>query len=533
MSDFKYSILIEDFGDASKIDDLFLLHLYIYFLHGGYHNIIIDDIVNILISVFMMLFIKFLYSSVDFIGLFTNTGNHHINEYIHLDNYGKFDGFMGISFTIFIIYIVFSIIKTYQNIDKFHKIKKFYNDTLHIRDMEIRTFEWEEIINKLVNTCHNVSNVNVYTVTSRIMKIDNIFISLWDKKQIPFTYLNTLLELNIKYCFLNTLQEGNDKISNKILTNKEDYKNKVKHRIFVIGIINLLFMPFILLFAGFYVIIEYGEEFYNSPKLIASRRWTKISKWRFRFYNELPHVFNNRMSHASIEMKKYFEQFNHRILEIVSRLIVFIISSIFLLLVFIVFINENNLNNIGIFGFQPILWHITICATTLAIFRNFTKSNIMTHPKESLEKANQHLYMIAESNIKCANTVKIKNKMATYYQYQIICLIKEIFSIIITPLYYMPILYEHSDKICDFIIEHIEYHHIMGNVSKFSIFTNYSRNQINKHPKLKYSIETFKNIHKSWNINELQLTDTINEDPNLNLPDNSMYEPLVSINNYE
>ena len=80
----KYSLLIDNFGDADKIDDLFLLNLYIYFLHGGYYNIIIDDIINIMISVFLMFFINFLYMCIDFKGLFTNTGNHNITEYINI-----------------------------------------------------------------------------------------------------------------------------------------------------------------------------------------------------------------------------------------------------------------------------------------------------------------------------------------------------------------------------------------------------------------------------------------------------------------
>lgn len=516
----EYSLL----NDAVKIDDTFLIHLYIYYLHGGYYNIIIDDIVNILISVFMMIFIKFIYSCIDFMGVFTNNGNQAINDFIHWEQITHFDVFMGISFTIFTIYIVFRIIQTGNNIKIYPKFKNFYNKTLNIQDTEIRTCDWSDIITKIIQKCHNTTNLNVYTATNRIMKIDNIIISLWDNKLFPFRYLNVLVEHNIKYCFLGPLQDSDNKIT---LKDKNNYKQKVKNRIFWTGVCSLCFLPFIVLFLIFYMIIQHGESFYNSPKLVANRSWTRISKWRFRFYNELPHLFENRMRLASEEMKDYFEQFNYRILEIVSRLIVFIVSSIFMLLIFIVFINENNLNNKGVFGLQPLLWHITICATILTIFRNYTKNNLSPHPKESLQNANEYLYLISESNIKMANLQRVKQKMSTYFQYHVVCLFLEIISIIITPFYYMPILYDKSDEICQFILDHIDEHYIMGNISIFSNFSKYVPDSISNNPKLKFSLDVFADEHPSWALDNIDHND---DSSLLNLPTNSINETIISIN---
>lgn len=548
MNDYRYNLLIDDYHDATKIDDTFLINLYIYFRYGGYYNIIIDDIINIMISIFLMLFIKVIYSCIDFIGLFTNSEEHAITEFINWSKFNHFNTFSCISFVIFIIYIAFKCITTYQNIKKYKKTKHFYNKILKVRDMEIRNYSWEKITQKLISCCHNVSTTNVYSIINRIMKLDNIFISLFDNKILPFKYLNSLTEWNIKYCFLYPLQNNKDSnLTNSIDTNlgnnidinytningienTQKYKDEVNKRIFRVGIVNLIFLPFILLFVAFYTIIQYGEKFYNTPSLITSRTWTRTSKWQFRFYNELPHIFEYRMELASKEMKNYFTQFNNRILEIVSRFIVFVISSIFLFLIFIVFINENNLTNKGFFGFQPLLWYITICATILAIFRNFTKSNIMTHPEESLEKANEYLKLISENNIKSANLPQVRNKMATYYKYHIFCLIREVLSITLTPFYYMPKLYNNSNDICEFILKHMETHHIMGNVSKFSIFSKYTQDSIEQHPKLKYSIESFRMNNPNWNINIFDMTPNDNNIDNLELPANSIHESIVTIN---
>ena len=232
-------------------------------------------------------------------------------------------------------------------------------------------------------------------------------------------------------------------------------------------------------------------------------------------------------------MNTYFAQFNYRILEIFSRLIVFVVSSIFLLLIFFVFVNENNLNNKGFFGFQPLLWHITICATILAIFRNYTKSNIMNRPKQFLESANNYLYIISNTNLKYADSPKIRRKMSTYYQYHIICIIQEILSIIMNLIYYMPELYNRSDMICDFIIEHIDKHNIMGNVSLFSVITKYTDKLIVDNPKLKYSLHVFQENHSKKMLNQLDLTRTINSNSLLNLPQHSINETIINLENMD
>lgn len=527
----RYSLLLDNYGDADKIDDLFLMNLYIYFLHGGYYNIIINDVISWFISIFLMLFINFLYMCIDFKGLFTNSGDHDIHEFINIHNYWNLGPFMIMCFVIFGIYILFRFAKTLMDIKKYKKTKLFYNKTLNIRDMEIRTYTWDDIIRKLIESCHNTSNVNIYTVSSRIMKMDNILISLFDNKLIDFGYINQLLEWNIKFCFIHSLQKDTNKISDDILSDLDKYQNTVKKRIIIVSIINFLFMPFILLFVAFYNIIKYGEVFYNSPKLIASRRWTNQSKWRFRFYNELPHVFNTRMELASVEMRKYFEQFNHRLLEIISRFIVFVVGSMFLFLVFIVFVNENNLTNKGFFGFQPVLWYITIFATLLAIFRRYTKSNLMTKPEECLNEVNEYLKMIPDETIAKANYYKVHDKMSTYYQYHIICLIKEIVTICITPIYYMTTLYNKHKEISQFIAESIETHYVMGNVSKYCIFNNYSFDVIDKFPKLKHSIESFQQHHPSWNPTLDVLTNSEYQpgDNHLELPTTSLLE-VISTN---
>ena len=492
------ALLLEPESNAEQIDDVFLYSLYFYYYHGGYYNIIINDILDILISVFLMFFFNFLTMCINYKGLFQNKGNHSIMEFIDFGNFWKLSWFMKLCFVIFTLYIIIKIIQTIANIKNHKKTRKLYRDKLHIRDMEIRNYTWGQIMDKVIETHHSIINVNVYTVTNRIMKTDNILISLFDNDILSFNYMNHLLEWNIKFCFLNSLQKGKTKISPEMVTDRKKYKTMVQHRIIAIGIINFIFglcIPVIPLFATFYTFIKHGERFYTNPSSITKRYWTNQRRWKNRFYNELPHIFNSRMAESSTKMEIYFHQFNNRLLEIISRFIVFIASSFFLFLVFIVFINENNLNNKGFFGFQPVLWYITILTIILAIFRQFTKSNISTHPKESLMEANEDLLIIPDEYIEHARTETVRRKLENYFEFHASYLLKEILYIPFT-FVYMIYLYYESNKITNFILNSLEEHVLFGYGSEYGYFNNYNDDNLKK-SKLRHSKQYFIKCHPS------------------------------------
>ena len=104
-------------------------------------------------------------------------------------------------------------------------------------------------------------------------------------------------------------------------------------------------MPFILTFLLLYNVFNYGEIYYNNPSLILSRSFTKRSKWNLRYYNELEHEFNNRIEKASIHCNNYTKLFDNTIINTFFRFIIFICSSIFIVLVTLSLINDKILIN--------------------------------------------------------------------------------------------------------------------------------------------------------------------------------------------
>ena len=65
----------------------------------------------------------------------------------------------------------------------------------------------------------------------------------------------------------------------------------LKKRLMVVGIVMLLLSPFLVIFMLVYLFLGHAEQFYNHPSTASSRRWSNLSRWVFREFNEVSLLF--------------------------------------------------------------------------------------------------------------------------------------------------------------------------------------------------------------------------------------------------
>lgn len=51
------------------------------------------------------------------------------------------------------------------------------------------------------------------------------------------------------------------------------------------------------------------QEYHKNPSSIGGRTYTPFAKWKFREFNELPHLFQTRLDSSYPIAKKYIDQF--------------------------------------------------------------------------------------------------------------------------------------------------------------------------------------------------------------------------------
>jgi autophagy-related protein 9 len=61
------------------------------------------------------------------------------------------------------------------------------------------------------------------------------------------------------------------------------------------------------------------QEYHKNPSAIGSRGYTPFARWKFREFNELPHVFERRLDESYPAAKQYVDQFPKEITAITMR----------------------------------------------------------------------------------------------------------------------------------------------------------------------------------------------------------------------
>lgn len=484
-----------------QIKDSFLIKLYYYYIHKGYYNIISTQIVNIIITLFLYFFLLFLFNCIDYNGLINLEDKDNFSNYINWSNMLRLDVVGWAFFTILILFILCKIISLIDDIFTFLKIRKFYNHRLYITDSQLISIDWETIVLKIKEHTE-CRHINVYTVASKVMAKDNFLISLINNNVIKFNYMTKLMEWNIIFCLINTIYKNN-KIDIDLLSDEEKLNKTFKIKLKAVSIVNFIFMPFIIIFILFYNIFKYGELFYNNPEAISSRNWTLVSKWKFREYNELYHLFHERLNISNKLANDYVNQFPLKILETFSRLILFISSSIFLLFLVLTIINENLLINLNITPSRPVLWYIGILGSIIALSRNLIKNRLIYYPKEKMDEIKKIINYIPDEWIENSHKIYIKNKFIKLFEYSIVSAIKEFLFILYTPIELWKLTYKTED-IVDFYVNNTIYENKIGYKCADAIFNKNKDYEYDTDikPKIKQSFLNFTKKHPNWVDND-------------------------------
>lgn len=504
----QYSLLTDTLGNPDIVDDLFLFNIYYYYHHRGYLNILFNDIVNLLILTFSVIFVNFLMLCIRFDKLISYTGNDKISfsNYVTAENLhkGGVKGYIVIFSILYGIYFIFQVINIISSSKKFAQIKKLYQ-RIELEDQELGNVKWNVVVEKISTHFPN-PNLNPYTIANRILKKENLMISLLNNpdNKLDQYYMTKLLEWNYIYCFIAPLFNEKNEIDPKYLDEGNTYLKKAKNRLKWISIFNLILMPFILIYLVFYLILQYGEQFYKEPHLISSRQWALDAKWRLRCYNELPHLFYDRLKSASKYGHKYLDEFPNKTAETISRFVVFVLGSFFLVLLIVSVLNENLLINLDIFSNKPVLWCMGIFGGISAVLKNLIVDKMVFRPKKQYNEIIKYITLPEEWEANC-DQKEYRNHFIQMFPYHILTMLYECVMLLFTPYILYFKVRKVSPQICQNILAGIDKHHVLGHVAKNSLFNNLT--QVSQNKKTQESFDRFKDKYPEHTFSRFLYSD--------------------------
>ncbi|KAL7113075.1 hypothetical protein ACP275_04G040900 [Erythranthe tilingii] len=457
-------------GEQIEDLDLFFERIYNYYCEKGLWCIIIKWIFELLSLAFTICFSGFFLLYVDWNGLRNaKCGMDAVEsgikpcdlskEALHEHPLTPFTlakaiiiGYLGI----FSIYWIFCFLRFFAQLKETLKIRQFYYNSLRVTDNEIQTTPWSLILEKVVRVQRSqklcvVKDLSIHDVMMRLMRKENYLIGMLNKGVLAFpisrwvpgagTAVNVgqnggqhrlvlpkTLEWTLNWCILQSMFDRNFCIRRDFVS---DPKTLTK-RLMIVGFALLLLSPFLVIFMLAFLFLRHAEQFYNHPSTASSRRWSNLSKWMFREFNEVDHLFKHRINSSLLHASDYLKQFPSPILAIVAKFISFVSGGFAAVLIIIAFLEESLLEG-HIFG-RNLFWYAAVFGTITAISRAAMMEELLVlDPQGTMSLVVQHTHYMPKRWRGKENVDTVRLEFETLFQYTGMMLLEEMASIFLTP----------------------------------------------------------------------------------------------------
>eukprot|EP01018_Ginkgo_biloba_P034498 Gb_31273 [translate_table: standard] len=531
--------------------DRFFERLYNYYCEKGLWCIVTQWIVELLSLGFTICFSGFFLLFVDWHGLRTakcgldavESGSKPCDLakealYRHpLRPFTFFRGIVVVYLGIFSLYWIFCFLRFFAQLKDTLEIRDFYQNSLNITDREVQTLSWPAVLDKTVQfqslqrLCV-VKDLSAHDVVMRIMRKDNFLIGMLNKGVLalpiprwvpgagPVVHceangtknrlmLTKALEWSLNWCILQNMFDRNFSIRRDFINNSA----LLRKRLMAVGFGMLILSPFLIIFTLVYFFLRHAEQFYNHPSTAASRRWSNLSRWIFREFNELDHLFKHRLNASVKHAVDYVRQFPSPIVSLIAKFISFVAGGFAAILIIIAFLDESLLEA-HLFG-RNLLWYAAIFGTVTAISRAaITDEFQVFDPEGAMSLVAQHTHYMPKSWRGAENSDYVRTEFEALFQYTGMMLLEEMVSIFVTPYVLFFILPKRVDDMSQFIVDFTVSVEGVGDVCSLSVFDfehhgnskygspfNTSKDRRSCQGKMEKSFLSFKSSYPSWEPN--------------------------------
>jgi hypothetical protein len=196
-----------------------IIDLYQYYFYNGFHSILTEKIVRLLLSFLMIFLFNFIINCIDYNALLNPLNlseqlhkdkHKSIYDYIYLSNWFPRNPYLIICFSVYCIYLASLISNIINSIKKFAKIRIIYNSILAINDYRLKFITWDAVIAEIckrlgADELLDISGINIYTIINRICYQSNLVVSLIRARYITIPNYSKFLEWNYIFCIVEPM----------------------------------------------------------------------------------------------------------------------------------------------------------------------------------------------------------------------------------------------------------------------------------------------------------------------------------------
>ncbi|KAF7322476.1 hypothetical protein HMN09_00026000 [Mycena chlorophos] len=528
--------------------DAFLQEVYFYYEGKGIYSIALSRGLNLLTVGFVIGFSTFLLGCVDYSRIRHET-SMKLSDVVVSRCVSRFSGFTLLFFMLFLAFYVWQIVTFVLSISRLVDMYNFYTHLLKIPDEDVQTIAWPEVVrrigaireeNPLTALSSKVSKtsdtttakLDAHDIANRILRQENYLIALFNKDLLDLRVpvpaplkrffdgddklLTRALEWNLRFCLMEYLFDHHGAVRKVFLKskNRRVLIEGLRRRFIFMGILNAIFAPFIVLYVLMYSFFRYFEEYHKDPSAISGRRYTSYAQWKFREFNELPHLFSRRLKESHPFANMYIGQFPNENLALLMRFIAFISGSFVAVLFLATVLDPDIFVHFEITPHRTVLFYLGVFGSVLAVARGMIpEENRVFDPEFLMTEVIGYTHYMPDDWKDQLHSKRTHAEFGKLFAMKVLIFVEELVSVVLTPFVLWFSLPDCAPAIIDFFREFTVHVDGRGYVCSFAEF-NFERHgnvkfgapaqvqdkrMVSNEGKMEKSFLNFKAANPDWN----------------------------------
>ncbi|KAI1105409.1 APG9-domain-containing protein [Jackrogersella minutella] len=488
--------------------DVFIRDVYDYYLGSGLWCILLERSLHLLKVVFVTTLLTLLSQCIDYSKL---RESNSLSQILIPQCTKHMWGIWNVSLWVSSFYFVWKTIQWATDIPRLLHMRDFFVYLLEIPDEDMQTVSWQDVVLKItalrdenVKTATNITpsqrrflskqlgqhmasqskeRLDAHDIANRLMRRENYIIALFNKDildltaPIPFLrnsqFFSKSLEWTIQFGVLDLVFNEAGQVHQRVL--KADHRGQLsremQRRFAFAAVMNLFLAPFAASALVIDFIFTYYNEFKTNTSSLGARHYTPLARWKFREFNELPHLFEERLNMSYPFAKHYIDQFPKKKTELAARAVQFFTGALIAVMALVGFMDPEMLVDFDLFLGINALAFLAILTTIWAVARSMiSEENDVFDPEFAMQNVIEYTHYQPDQWKGRLHSYEVKAEFSELYKPRVVIFLEEIIGVLITPLVLFFSLPKCADQIIDFFREFTIHVDGLGYVCSFAVF---------------------------------------------------------------
>ncbi|KAL2024822.1 hypothetical protein VTK56DRAFT_5643 [Thermocarpiscus australiensis] len=486
-------------ANVSNLDN-FIKEVYDYYVGAGMWCILVERILHLVNVAFVAILLTFLTQCVDYSRI---RGSQKLSQILVPQCTRNMSGLWSLGLWIFAFYFIWKSIQCLMDLPRLLHVRDFYLYLLNIPDEDMQTITWQEIVARIMTlrdhnpkTAVNLTpeqrrwlgsqskeRLDASDIANRLMRRENYLIALVNKDilnlTIPFPFLRNrqllsrTLEWTLMFSILDFVFDNRGQVNQEFLRSERRgvLSAKLRERFIFAGVMILILSPFV---AGYLIIVYflmYYHEIQKNPSVLTSRTYTPLAEWKFREFNELPHLFRKRLNMSHPFASHYMDQFPKVKTDMIARTVAFIAGSLATVLAVASVVDPELFLGFEITPDRTVLFYTALFGSIWAFVRSSVSADhSVFDPEYAMRNVIEYTHYQPDHWQDRLHSFDIKQEFSELYKMNVVIFLEEILSILTTPFVLFYSLPKCSDQIIDFFREFTIHVDGLGYVCSFAEF---------------------------------------------------------------